>query len=48
VIERTIVIAIVVVIVLSMLASVLPRVTSSLVALGVVALVARVVWWYTR
>jgi hypothetical protein len=47
-IERTILTAIVVVVTLSMLAAVLPRITPSLVALGVLALIARVVWFYTR
>jgi hypothetical protein len=48
VIERTILAAIVIVVTLSMLAAVLPRVTSSLVALGVLVLVGRCVWWRTR
>jgi hypothetical protein len=48
VIERTILTAIVIVVTLSMLAAVLPRVTPSLSALGVLVLVARVVWFYTR
>lgn len=47
-IERTIVVAIVIVVALSMLATVLPRLTPSLVALGMLVLIARLVWWYTR
>jgi len=48
VIERAVVTGIVVVVTLSMLAAVLPRVTPSLVALGVLVLLGRVVWFYTR
>ena len=33
---------------LSMLAAVLPRLTPSVIALGLLALIARVVWFYTR
>lgn len=47
-IERAVVTGIVVVVTLSMLAAVLPRVTPSLVALGVLVLLGRVVWFYTR
>jgi len=48
VIERVIVTGVVVVVTLSMLAAVLPRLTPSLVALGVLVLIARVIWWYTK
>lgn len=47
-IERVIVTGVVVVVTLSMLAAVLPRLTPSLVALGVLVLIARVIWWYTK
>lgn len=47
-IERTILTAIVIVLALSMVAAVLPRVTPSLVALGMLALVGRVIWWRTK
>lgn len=46
--ERAVVFGIVAVVLMSALASVLPRITPSLVALGVLGLVARAVWWYTR
>lgn len=47
-IERTIFYGVLLVVGLSMLAAVLPRVTPSLIALGVLVLLARVVWFYTR
>ena len=47
-IERIVLYGAAAVVVLSMLAAVLPRITPSLIALGLVALVARVVWFYTR
>jgi hypothetical protein len=47
-IERAVVTCMVVVVVLSMLRAVLPRVTPSLVALGVLVLLGRAVWFYTR
>jgi len=47
-IERMVVAGVVVVVALSMLDSVLPRVTLSLAAIGVLVLVGRVVWFYTR
>jgi hypothetical protein len=47
-IERALIYLIAVVVVLSMLAAVLPRVTPSLIALALVAMIARVVWYYTR
>jgi hypothetical protein len=47
-IERTIAAGVVIVVAASMLASILPRITPSLLELGVVVLVARVVWFYTR
>ncbi len=46
--ERTVVLGIVAVVLMSALASTLPRVTPSLAVLGLLALIARVVWWYTR
>jgi hypothetical protein len=47
-IERVVVYLIVTVVLLSVAASYLPRVASSLVALGLIACIARLVWWYTR
>lgn len=47
-IEKAIVAGIVIVVALSMLATVLPRIAPSLVALALVAAVLRAVWWYTR
>jgi hypothetical protein len=46
--ERTILYGVLTVVVLSMLATVLPRVTPSLIALGILGLAARVVWFYTH
>jgi len=46
-IEQAVVICLVIIVTLSMLAAVLPRVTPSLVALGVLALVVRIVWSLT-
>jgi hypothetical protein len=48
VIQKFITAGIVVVVVLSMLVAVLPRITPSLVALGLLVLVARVVWRQTQ
>lgn len=47
-IERIVIAGVVIVVTFSMLAAVLPRVTPSLVALGVLVLLARLVWFYTR
>ena len=47
-IERAVLYGVVTVVVLSMLAAVLPRITPSLVALGVLVLIGRIVWFYTR
>jgi hypothetical protein len=46
--DRAIILVIVAVVILSALASTLPRITPSLVALGLLALIARLVWFYTR
>jgi hypothetical protein len=46
--ERTILYGVLAVVVLSMLATVLPRITPSLIAIGLFGLVARAVWFYTR
>jgi hypothetical protein len=48
VIERMVLYGALLVVGLSVLASVLPGITPSLVALGVLVLIARVVWFYTR
>jgi hypothetical protein len=48
VIERVIVYLVATVLLLGLLAEYLPRVTPSLIALGVLVLVGRVVWWRTR
>jgi hypothetical protein len=48
VIERAILTAIVIAVALSMLATVLPRITPSLIALGLLVLLGRVVYFYTR
>ncbi|HYM46567.1 MAG TPA: hypothetical protein VES65_10485 [Solirubrobacteraceae bacterium] len=47
-IERALIYLVAFVVVIAVLAAALPRVTLSLVALGVLALLARVVWFYTR
>ncbi len=47
-IERAVVLGIVAVIVLDVIASILPRITPSLIALGVFVLVGRAVWYFTR
>jgi hypothetical protein len=47
-IERAVIYLITAVVLMSLLASVLPRITPSLVALGLLILVGRLVWWYTR
>jgi L-lactate permease len=46
--ERAAIYLIAAVVLASVLASALPRITSSLVALGLLVLIARWVWWYTR
>ena len=46
--DRTIVLVIVAAVLMSVLASTLPRITPSLVALGLLVLIARLVWFYTR
>jgi hypothetical protein len=48
VIERALVYLVAAVVLMGLLASVLPRITPSLVALGLLILVGRLVWWYTR
>ena len=47
-IERALIYLIAAVVLMGLLASVLPRITPSLVALGLLILVGRLVWWYTR
>ena len=47
-IERALVYLVAAVVLMGLLASVLPRITPSLVALGLLILVGRLVWWYTR
>jgi hypothetical protein len=47
-IERTILYGVLTVVGLSMLATVLPRITPSLIALGLLVLLGRVAWFYTR
>lgn len=47
-IEKAIVTAIVVVVALSMLATVLPRLLPAITVLFVFGVAGRVVWWYTR
>jgi hypothetical protein len=46
--ERAVIGGIVVVVLVSALASALPRITPSLAVLAVLVIVGRVVWWYTR
>ena len=46
--ERAVILGIVAVVLMGALASVLPRITPSLIALGVLAFIGRVVRWYTR
>jgi predicted membrane channel-forming protein YqfA (hemolysin III family) len=46
--ERSVVLGIMAVVVMSALASTLPRITPSLAVLGLLALIARVVCFYTR
>jgi hypothetical protein len=46
--ERAVVLGIVAMVIMSVLASTLPRITPSLTALGLLALIARLVWFYTR
>lgn len=46
--ERVIVVLIAVVVIAGVLASVLPRITPSLIALGLLVLIGRWVWWRTR
>lgn len=46
--ERLVVYLIAVVVLAGVLAADLPRVTPSLVVLGVLVLIGRYVWWYTR
>ncbi len=46
--ERVVGLAVVTVVVLNALASVLPRITPSLTVLGVLVLIGRAVWFYTR
>ena len=47
-IERAILHSIVAIVGLTMLATVLPRIMPSLIALGLLVLLGRAVWWYTR
>lgn len=46
--ERAVVSGIVAVVLMGALASALPRLTPSLVVLGVLVLIGRFVWFYTR
>lgn len=46
--ERAVVYLIALVVLVAVLAADLPRVTPSLIALGVLVCVGRVVWFYTR
>jgi hypothetical protein len=46
-IERIVLYSVLAVVVLSMLAAVLPRITPSLVMLALVAVIVRLVWSYT-
>jgi len=46
--ERAVVIGAVAVMVLDVIASILPRITPSLIAFGIFVLVGRAVWFYTR
>lgn len=48
VLERIVGLAVVTVVLLNALASVLPRITPSLAVLGVLVLIGRAVWFYTR
>jgi hypothetical protein len=48
VIERLVIYGALAVVVLTILASALPRITPSLIALGLLVLLGRVVWWYTQ
>jgi len=48
VIERLIIHGALAVVVVTLVASVLPRLVPSLVALGLLVLLGRVVWFYTR
>lgn len=47
-IERAVIYLIAAVVLIGVLSSVLPRATPFLVALGMLVLVARIVWFYTR
>jgi hypothetical protein len=47
-IERMIIGLVATVVLASLLASYLPRLTPSVALLGVVAAILRMVWWYTR
>ncbi len=47
-IERLVTAGVVTVVAVSMLATVLPRVTPSLLALGLLVLLGRLAWFYTR
>ncbi len=46
--ERLVIYLIAVVVLAGVLAADLPSITPSLVALGVLVLLGRLVWWYTR
>jgi hypothetical protein len=48
VIERAILHSVAAVVVITMLAAVLPKLTTSIVALSLVAMIGRCVWWLTR
>jgi hypothetical protein len=48
VVERIVGLAVVTVVLLNALAAVLPRITPSLAVLGVLVLIGRAVWFYTR
>jgi len=47
VIERTLICLLATVVLISLVAAYLPRITPSLIALGIVAAVLRIVWFYT-
>jgi hypothetical protein len=46
--ERAVILVIVAVVLMSALAATLPRITPSLIAMGVLVLIGRAVWFYTR
>jgi hypothetical protein len=46
--ERVVILMVVAVVLMSALANTLPRITPALSVLGVLVLIGRWVWWYTR